>query len=288
MPLFNAGLTRNADLSSDLFKRQITQNLLSLSIPLAKETSTTLFSILTFHASQPFPSPDPWPHRSSGHPLIDEDAFVRAICLLILSPFPFQGPNSPATHGYYSGTWGPHRGRYVARRGRDAGDFRRRVFRSIAIPDGTSTEHATVVSVPRFVYYEPVPEGKVDEDDVGTETVVVEEEREVEVDVVDVLSECPPEEDRLTANPFRESYRVVLPSLPRHKEDLMRLFVPTARLVGLMEVVQEVQAGTTTDWAAMMERFGSDGKIGWSEFDSGMAEHSVSCLDPEYDVLVVG
>lgn len=144
-----------------------------------------------------------------------------------------------------------------------------------------------MVSVPRFVYYEPVPEGEVDEDDVGTETVVVEEEREVEVGVVDVLSECPPEEDRLTANPFRESYRVALPSLPRYKEDLIRLFVPTARLVELMELVQKVQAGATTDWAATIERFGSDGKVGWREFDSTMAEHSVSCSNPEY-VLVVG
>lgn len=58
------------------------------------------------------------------------------------------------------------------------------MFRSIAIPGGTSTEYVIMVSVPRYVYYEIVPEREADEDDVGIETIVVEEEREVEVDVV--------------------------------------------------------------------------------------------------------
>lgn len=48
------------------------------------------------------------------------------------------------------------------------------------------------------MYYERVLERIVHDDDVGMETIVVEEEKEVEVDIADVLSECPPEEDWLT------------------------------------------------------------------------------------------
>lgn len=278
--IVNAGLTSIADFSPELFKQQITQYLLPLSIPLAEDSSTTLLSILSFHAFHPFPLPN---YHSRAQPLIDEDAFVRAICLLILSPFPFQGPDSPATHGYYSGTWGPHRGGYVARRGKDANDFRRRIFRSIAIPSGTRSEHTTTVTIPRFEYYQPIPGGG--EDDLGIETIVIEEEKEVEVDIVDVISECPPEEDRLTANSFRESYRVALPSLPQHTEDLVNLCVPTARLVGLIGVVRGLQDGSTAEWAAMLGRLGSEERIGWRGFDAAMAEHSVSSSNPGNDVL---
>jgi hypothetical protein len=245
---------------------------------LSEETSKTLLSILSFHAFHPFP-------QSPRNPGITEDAFIRAICLLALSPFPYQGPTAPATHRHSSGTWGPHRGRYITSRGKSAPDFLRRVFRSLALPYTCTTPRTslTTIPVPRFEYHVPLApvEGSGErsdgyDDELGTEMVVVEHEREMHVDVVDVLSECPPEEDRLTVSPFRESYQIVLPSLRGHKEDLAELFVPTARLVGLMQVVLAVQGVSIPDGEAATERLGRDGKMGWREFDGAMAEHSVS------------
>ncbi|KAF3031775.1 hypothetical protein E8E12_002439 [Didymella heteroderae] len=274
----------NKDLSPDLFEQQITNHLQSLFVTLPQETSRTLFSILSFHAVYPFSQQT----QKSG---VSEDAFIRAICLLTLSPFPFQGPTARATHSYYSGTWGPYHGRYIARRGRDASDFLRRVFRSLTLSSSTSRRseqytkqpgHMTMLQVPRFSYYEPTVTGEDhegSEDEASKEIVVVEDERETDVDIIDVLSECPPEEDRRTANPFRESYRIVLPSLPRHEEDLMDLFVPTSRLVGLMQLLSGAQTSRTVDWAGAMESASIDGKMGWKEFEHTMAEHSGSLAD---------
>jgi hypothetical protein len=112
--------------------------------------------------------------------------------------------------------------------------------------------------------------------------VVAENESELSIDIVDVLSECPPESDTLTMEPFRESYRTVLPSLPQQTDDLSVLFIPTARLVTLIRLVQGVQLETTEDLVASIEKLGSDGKISWKTFDSAMSEHSVSCLSENF------
>lgn len=149
-------------------------------------------------------------------------------------------------HVYYSGTWGAHRGRYVARHGKGAVVSRRRVFQSLAISDSTSTKHATRVSVPRITYFERVLEREAGEEDFGMETITVEEEKEVEVDVVDLLSECPPKEDWMMANLSSERYRFVPRRMARHNEDLSGIFIPTSRLVGLMQVIQAVHTGPTT------------------------------------------
>jgi hypothetical protein len=233
-----------------------------------------LFDICSSHAFFPFPIL----YDASGKPQIDEDGFVRAVCLLTLSPANRYGSKfSPATHRVYSGSWGPHRGSYVAVRGKDASDFRRRLFRSLAVPDSTRTNRDTTMSVPRFVWYESEKEGS-DSDDEGEsdqQMIVAEDENELSIDIVDVLSECPPETDSLTANPFRESYCVVLSSLPKRTDDLSVLSIPTDKLVALLSLVQHVQPASPGDLTATIEGLGSDGKVDWDVFDSALSEHSV-------------
>lgn len=272
-----------ADLSEHLLKQWIIKQISKSDVNVPQPLSSVLFGIFAFHAIYPFPLT----HGHGQQVQIDQDGFVRAMCLLTLSPAPRYGPNgsfSEARHGRYSGTWGQHRGWYIALRGRDASDFRRRMFRCLATPVLIAVESrpvdgamCTMIEVPRFTYYEPVPQDEGEEEEVH-EIIVVEGEQETEVDVVDVLSECPPEVDALTANPFRESYRLVLPTLPRYGDDLTELCVKRESLVALVQLYEEVQeekAGTG-DLVSQIESVGRDGVIGWSEFERLLAENSVS------------
>jgi hypothetical protein len=105
---------------------------------------------------------------------------------------------------------------------------------------------------------------------------VAEDESESSIDIVDVLSECPPEADRLTANPFRASYRIVLPSLPKQIEDISALSIPTTKLVALVKLAQEVQRESISDVVTSIEKLGIDGKVEWEKYDSAISEQSVS------------
>lgn len=269
------------DLSEHLLKQWIIQRLPKSNVDVSQPLSTVLFNILAFHAFYPFPLT----HEPEQKAQIDQDGFVRAICLLVLSPAPRYGPNgsfSEARHGRYSGIWGPHRGWYIALRGRGAGDFRRRMFRCLANPplipaksrsvDGAT---CTTVEVPRFAYNESLQRDENEEEE-GPEIVVVEDEQETEVDVVDVLSECPPEVDTLTANPFRESYRLVLPNLPRHNGDLMELCVKTESLIKLVQICGGAQKEGRKSLAYEVESMGKDGVIEWPDFEHLLAKYSVS------------
>ncbi|KAH8702956.1 hypothetical protein GQ44DRAFT_732564 [Phaeosphaeriaceae sp. PMI808] len=258
-------LTGNTGLSEELFKQSVEEKLLGLGINDVSNVTALLFEIFSLHAFYPFPRL----YDSVGHLLIDEDSFVRAVCLVTLSP----GLAAPM-HRFYSGNWGPHEGWYVALRGKDASDFRRRVFRSLAAPSGDGISLSTTISTPRFMWYEPKEEGIENDNEFGQQFVVAEDESELSIDIVDVLSECPPEADRRTANPFRESYRIALPSLPKHSDDLSVLYIPTKKLVVLLKLIQGVQRESAADLAATIEELSSDGKIGWESFDSKMSEHS--------------
>jgi hypothetical protein len=129
------------------------------------------------------------------------------------------------------------------------------------------------------MWYEFNKEGSDSENELGQQVMITEEESELSIDIVDVLSECPPEVDTLTANPFRESYRTVLPLLPRSTEDLSVLFIPTTKFVALVKLAQEVQRESSAGLVAMIEGLGNNGKIGWDKFDSVISEHSVSGLN---------
>ncbi|KAI0404658.1 hypothetical protein F4802DRAFT_565865 [Xylaria palmicola] len=253
-------------LSSTAFKRLFAEKISRLGVNQSGDTSTLLCDVFTWHAFFPFPSAC----DGSGLLKIDESAFLRAVALLLLLPTRRAWSETrPVIHRKYGGTWGPYDGWYVALRGKDASDFRRWLFRSLATPDSSSikTENVTTISVPRFEWSGYREDGSDPEDDPSQQFVVMDDETEASIDIVDVVSECPPEEDRLTMNPFRESYRLVLPSLPKTTDDLSSLYIPKSRLVGFLKLCQEAQKEHTEDTMIPIEEVDSSGKVGWENFE---------------------
>ncbi|KAI1401090.1 hypothetical protein F4819DRAFT_343182 [Hypoxylon fuscum] len=265
-------------ISPMVFKHLFAERLSGSEVGNSLGAPALLLNIFTSHAFYPFPPP----HVDSGAPQIDENAFLRAVCLLILAPAQRTGSKfGSAIHRMYGGTWGPHRGWYVAVRGKDASDFRRRLFRSLATPDSSSINTGTVttISVPRFEWLGFRKDGSDPEDDPTQQFVVVEDETEASIDILDVLSESPPEVDTLTMNPFRESYRLVLPSLPKRTDDLSSLCIPTAKLVALLKLIQQTQRENMEDLVTQVEEAGSNAKVGWEGFETIMSEHSELLAD---------
>jgi len=130
--------------------------------------------------------------------------------------------------------------------------------------------------------YQSQHDGEGSEDGPEQQVVVVEKESERSVDVQDVLSECPPEVDRLTANPLRESYGLVLSSLQPQPYDIADLHVPTTKAVYLLKVLQAVQASDERSSQSMMsdlivsaEKLGSEGGLSWEMFDTVMSKQAV-------------
>lgn len=275
----------------------------------------SLGALVRWHAVFPFPAAP-----SSSFAGLDLPSLLRALALL-LAPPPITptialdtatagGPLPPSPCGVRSGRWAAHDGWLVTKRGRGAEDALRRVFRSLAAEEaptsppaagaGAGDDEATaVVRVPRFVMYVPRGTndgGRVggvtaaaladdDNDDLGQQVVVVQDEDERTVDLLDVLSECPPDEDRKTANPLRENWVGVLAALPRHDRHLGQLGVPRARLAGLLGLLADADpdmhrllgpSGPLNGLTATP--FGED--ITWDAFNSALLEYTVSCTSP--------
>ncbi len=66
-------------------------------------------------------------------------------------------------------------------------------------------------------------------------------ENESSTDIQDVRSECPPEVDRSTASPLRESHSQALPSLPSQTYDLAAPHVPMIKVVSLVNLLYVAQ-----------------------------------------------
>lgn len=238
---------------------------------------SALFDILAWHAAFPFP-----PTYTASWPLIDEDAFFRAICLLTRDPPRRYAPTfSTPVHGLYSGSWGPHRGWLVAARGKDAQDWRRRLFRSVAEPaesEGAAGK-PTTVSAPRFVMYQRRERDarESDDDEPDQQVVVMVDEDERSIDLQDVLSEYPPESDPLTANPLRESYKLALDALPCQPHDLAELSVPITKLASLLGLLQSLdEEDSGPDLMALANGLGSEpSRIGWQRFDAVLSSQTV-------------
>ncbi|KAI1209930.1 uncharacterized protein F4807DRAFT_460223 [Annulohypoxylon truncatum] len=262
-------------LSQDRFKNFMNEKWPRFGLAESSEGLTLLFDIFSWHAFFPFPAS----LTESGTPCIDEDAFLRAICLLTWDPAPLYEPRfSGALHSATSGTWGPHSGWLISKRGKDGSDFLRRIFRSIAVPNSTVVGNETTIQVPRFIYRQPrrkgqKPKDSDSEDDVGQQVVVMEIESERTVDIQDIIAENPPDEIPKTANPLRESYSPALPTLPRHPFDLTDLHVPTTKLVtllNLMKAVKPGEQGTVQGLITSAEQLGNEGELNWEWFQAVM------------------
>ena len=250
-----------------------------------------LFDIVAWHASFPFPPPD--------SPAVDQDGFIRAVSLLTLNPAPRLNNHK---YGVSSGSWGPHSASLVQSRGKDDRDLRRRLFRSLAVPAaaGTAPEDVdtlTKLRIARFIMDQPrekkpvgafAQEEEEDSDDPGQQVLVVAEEDERYIDLQDVLSECPPEEDRLTLNPLRESYEAVLPTLPRQPYYLHEMQIPSLKLVNLLRLLtvadpdgdngQEEELLEWTEILLATPASDSTSYVSWQEFDNALCKSQVGLI----------
>lgn len=187
--------------------------------------------------------------------------------------------------GSWSKNWD---GSYICRRGKDAKDFRRRVFRSLATPIGSGNDikNVTKISVPLLKRLSRPWNADSDSDsDFPPLTIFVKEEPEVTVDIMDVLSECPGIEidGPRTATPLRESYRIALPSLPSQPNDLSSLYIPKAKLVTLLKLLQQAQHNSTESLVASINDLpASDGQVGWDDFETVMPKFSVGQFESSF------
>ncbi|KAI1408892.1 hypothetical protein F5Y13DRAFT_193929 [Hypoxylon sp. FL1857] len=229
-------------LSQSAFIHFMTKGLSRFGLTESSGASVLLYEVISWHAFFPFPAS----YDSSGTISLDETAFVRAICLLwrdrasVLFAPNFTSPSysSELQWRNQSGSWGPHDGYLLGIRGKDGSDFLRRVFRSLAVPNGIITGNTTTIRVPRFIMYRlrsKSPDGPLEQ-----RIVVMGEEKERSIDIQDVISECPPNDEPVWLKPLRESYSIVLPSLPHQPHDLADLHVPTTKAVDLLKLVHSL------------------------------------------------
>lgn len=269
--------------------------------PQSSTISELGLDILARHASFTF---SPVLELPEFHDGIDQSSFTRAVCLLALRSVPGYGcrkcwgtcfPEYPI-HSSCSGSWGPHRGIYVSKRGKGASDFMRRIFRSLASSDydDAASHHAaagtakTETSIPvlRFMYRLRLPKGQEeaksgeeDEEPERPEFAIIENEREVSIDIQNVLSECPPEGDHVAANPFRESYSLTLPGLPHPAHDLSELRVRVSKVSALLTLSQYLglserrpgEEETHSNLAVLIERL--SGETGLEPRLGGVSSH---------------
>ncbi|KAK8113295.1 hypothetical protein PG984_013821 [Apiospora sp. TS-2023a] len=297
--------TRTEHLSSEKAMAAMENAVVGAVEPSQSSTISELgLDVLIWHASFPFPPALEPPGSCDG---IDQSSFTRAVCLLALRSVPGYGgrkrwgtwfPANPF-HAGFGGYWGPHHGSYVSKRGKGASDFMRRIFRSLAAyhdddatdPRANGTGKAeTPIPVLRFMYRVQLPkneegtkaedeEDEEDEEPEIQEFAIMESEPEVTIDIQDVMSECPPEEDRLTANPFRESYSLALPGLPHPEHDLTELRVPVSKVSALLTLAKQLNAtgqhsgqgeGEIDDPEALIGRLSGKTSLGWEEFQTNM------------------
>ncbi|KAI8965855.1 hypothetical protein F5Y11DRAFT_258685 [Daldinia sp. FL1419] len=252
-----------------------------------------LLDIFSWHAFFPFPPT----YTTSGELCIDEDAFARAVCQLVWAFAPRHNSHMwrAACCNVSTGNWGPYFSWLVTARGKDATDYIRWLFRSLAVPNSTIIGDETTILVPRFFMTQPRQDGPRSgdgsEDDVSEQQVIiVEKEKERTIDIQDVLSEYPPDRRRIIASPLREGYYLALPFLPHHPYDLSDLHVPTAKLLSLIPLLYEEddsdgedELGTEedseddiiVDLRRSVERIGTEG-LSWDVFDTLLIPHAVS------------
>ncbi|KAI1261157.1 hypothetical protein F5Y18DRAFT_402776 [Xylariaceae sp. FL1019] len=269
-------------LPSAALKRPITERLSYLQLGPSEETMETLWDIFVSHAFFPFPPA----YDSSVLAEIDESSFLRALSLLIVPDNRGIGPKfRRASHGWVSGVWCSHRGNHHCFRGRGAIDYRRVLFRSLATVDRTKSQgNTTTIPVPRFMWLEPYSGGS-EEDYEQQQFVVFEDEPEASVDTLDVLSTCTREQYRMMPSPLRDSYYLVLPSLPKHQEDISSLGLSKNKLVALIKLCGEVRNIDSAMLIASVQDATSDAHVDWAGFEKVMSEHTELLADGLSDVF---
>ncbi|TLD34172.1 hypothetical protein PspLS_00101 [Pyricularia sp. CBS 133598] len=258
--------------------------------------SGLFFDMIRWHAAFPFPLTC----HDGQH--FDKAGFARAVSILSKHDLPTH--DLDIRYGEVTGTLGPHDGWIIVTRRAGGGgeDWRRRIFRSLAVtPDShypfTDTERPPyVIAVPRFLVIEEVgpPEGTEPSDDPDDDyrtTVWLHDEDERTVDLRDVLSYTAPVEHRISGRPMRESYDKLVASgmLPTHKHSLAELAVSrrslgelVAFLAGRSESIKGKSSELGIDgaglsaWANELRKeraTNNDGVLGWNAFNAALAQN---------------
>jgi len=197
-------------------------------------------------------------------------------------------------------------------RGKDKGDYRRRLFRCLAVPSASpqlvaspsdaATTTPTTIAIPQFITtvsrrninINPNGNNNTNGKEKGKgkqQLVITANELERAIDMQDILSEYPPEVIALTANPLRESYALVAKSLSHWNCDLKQLRVPNSKLVSLVSVVsaaaESVESGGSgelSEFAARVDANQGEGEgyLTWEEFETLVEGHEVSTYLPTY------
>lgn len=243
-----------------------------------------LCSIFNFHCQFPFADST---LETTVTPAVGVADFIRAVGLLTLHPPLSHAPSltGPARHGR-SGSCTPELSLdFISQRGKDAGDYRRRLFRCLAQRDPHPAHSPVLIAVPRMIV-QPTPSDEqiddLDWDPAEGQVCYMDEEDERSVDIIDLLSETLPKE-RPRGAPHRDAFNIALPSLPRPQLGLHQLRVDIKTLSNLLELLIPLVAPgdeSPRSWDALRGRIrGKRAAPGtayltWKEFDDILAPES--------------
>ena len=251
--------------------------------------ASIIHDILAFFASFPFQ-----PAKPSR---IDRSGLTCA--LLIVSRRDGFSVQSPAWSVLYD-SWGPHHGWFVSQRVRNELDFRRLLFRSIAVhfpskQGPLSDRHPwTRLHVPRF--FQELPHSRHETEEAHTEAggsngdedneeepqqvVFIEEEDERTIDMSDVLAWCPSGWDNIeSSHPLRESYNTVLSDSDGYTEFLHEMRVPQWKLELLDKMLRLLKSPLERSGPGRfthLNTIGVDDGISWISFNQVFHDHEVS------------
>ena len=134
----------------------------------------------------------------------------------------------------------------------------------------------------------PTQENDSDDfEDLGQQVLVTMAEDERCIDLQDVLSECPPEEDRLTLNPLRESYETVLSTLPQQPLCLHEMEIPRSNLASLFNILNasNVNGGNGHEQDLLsVSDYTNSSSVSWQEFDSILSKNQVNFTTSSTDI----
>jgi hypothetical protein len=116
------------------------------------------------------------------------------------------------------------------------------------------------------------------------QTAVMVDEDERFIDVQDVLSECPPDEDSKTSNPLRESYNFALQALPHQPYSLSELYMARSKLTHLIQLLQVISVDSSDHDGESLSGIvidRSDDLVDWEMFDHITSSYTVRTKDSQ-------
>lgn len=254
-----------------------------------------LAKIFSWHAAYPFPMA--YTQGPEVSPAIDEAGFIRAVALLNLEPRVSGAPRltAPGVHGVSTNLDNPNFSlSVITHRGRDAHDFRRWLFRSLAVPKQGRDDcplPPVLLSVPRLILT-PESQRITDADPNDSKVWYMTTEDERRTDLLDVLADTMPGCRKPLPNPTRDKCELALPMLPQHELGLNELHVRPNIYNALIRLVHELKTAderqslrpnSLVDPVASTPYFGLPAEIdlSWEEFNQKLETDGATVSPPK-------